>query len=204
MRITSMVASALLLAGVSSAASATVVAEIEPNDSFATAQNLDGQFTTGSDANVVNADTVPYVTVLGQPGQNYDFYSFTVGQAGSSGTFDIDFGEPDFDPYIAIFDSAQNRLIGSDDGGVIDSGSVHPWDTLFNYTFADAGLYYLRVGTCCNDVASTGDYQLHVSLESPGSGAVPEPSTWAMMLLGFGAAGVSLRRRTPRKPLQVA
>ena len=29
----------------------------------------------------------------------------------------------------------------------------------------------------------------------PGGGAVPEPSTWAMMILGFGAAGVLLRRR---------
>ena len=28
-----------------------------------------------------------------------------------------------------------------------------------------------------------------------GAGAVPEPTTWAMMLLGFGAMGVSLRRR---------
>jgi len=27
------------------------------------------------------------------------------------------------------------------------------------------------------------------------SGAVPEPSTWAMMILGFGAAGTLLRRR---------
>ncbi len=27
------------------------------------------------------------------------------------------------------------------------------------------------------------------------TGAVPEPSTWAMMLLGFGAVGVALRRR---------
>jgi hypothetical protein len=31
-----------------------------------------------------------------------------------------------------------------------------------------------------------------------GDAAVPEPSTWAMMLLGFGAAGVALRRG--RKP----
>ena len=28
-----------------------------------------------------------------------------------------------------------------------------------------------------------------------GAGAVPEPTTWAMMLLGFGAMGVSFRRR---------
>ena len=29
--------------------------------------------------------------------------------------------------------------------------------------------------------------------------AVPEPSTWAMMLLGFGAAGLAFRRRRPRQ-----
>lgn len=32
--------------------------------------------------------------------------------------------------------------------------------------------------------------------------AVPEPATWAMMLVGFGAMGVSLRRR--RKPTAIA
>jgi hypothetical protein len=26
-------------------------------------------------------------------------------------------------------------------------------------------------------------------------GAIPEPSTWALMILGFGAAGAGLRRR---------
>jgi hypothetical protein len=31
------------------------------------------------------------------------------------------------------------------------------------------------------------------------NGAVPEPGTWAMMLLGFGAAGVAMRRSRRRK-----
>jgi hypothetical protein len=31
--------------------------------------------------------------------------------------------------------------------------------------------------------------------ETPRIGAVPEPSTWAMMLIGFGAVGVGMRRR---------
>ena len=34
--------------------------------------------------------------------------------------------------------------------------------------------------------------------------AVPEPATWAMMLLGFGAVGAGMRRRTRRTALQVA
>ena len=38
-----------------------------------------------------------------------------------------------------------------------------------------------------------------------GGNAVPEPGTWAMMLLGFGAIGFTLRRRTRRdRRLQVA
>jgi hypothetical protein len=34
-------------------------------------------------------------------------------------------------------------------------------------------------------------------------GAVPEPATWAMMLLGFGGIGMSMRRR-PRALMQIA
>jgi hypothetical protein len=31
--------------------------------------------------------------------------------------------------------------------------------------------------------------------DTPGSGAVPEPATWIMMILGFGAIGWSMRHR---------
>ena len=36
------------------------------------------------------------------------------------------------------------------------------------------------------------------------SASVPEPSTWAMMLLGFGAVGFALRRRRTPKLVQLA
>jgi hypothetical protein len=39
---------------------------------------------------------------------------------------------------------------------------------------------------------------------TPGPGVVPEPSTWAMMLLGFGAVGYSVRRRRKAVLPQVA
>lgn len=34
----------------------------------------------------------------------------------------------------------------------------------------------------------------HFTFAARGGGAVPEPATWAMMLLGFGAAGFAIRR----------
>ncbi len=34
--------------------------------------------------------------------------------------------------------------------------------------------------------------------------AVPEPGTWAMMLIGFGLVGYASRRRLHRRPRQVA
>lgn len=41
---------------------------------------------------------------------------------------------------------------------------------------------------------------LRISVDSPISPAIPEASTWMMMLLGFGAMGMSLRRRQKLTP----
>lgn len=46
-----------------------------------------------------------------------------------------------------------------------------------------------------DDITVNGDFQNSV---------VPEPSTWAMMLLGFGAVGFSMRRRRRPHLLQIA
>ncbi len=80
-----------------------------------------------------------------------------------------------------------------------------------NYTIADSGSYQLVFG-----VTNWGDEIYDSGLAFDGlmvagnpvdddededhddddhPGAVPEPSTWAVMLLGFGAAGAMLRRR---------
>ena len=42
---------------------------------------------------------------------------------------------------------------------------------------------------------SGGDYVFVDNLTFAGAGAVPEPATWAMMIIGFGAVGASMRRR---------
>jgi len=41
---------------------------------------------------------------------------------------------------------------------------------------------------------STGSFQADIS-GGGGQGGVPEPATWALMILGFGAVGLTLRRR---------
>jgi hypothetical protein len=60
-----------------------------------------------------------------------------------------------------------------------------------------AGTYHLvitgeaeNVGTASNNTGSYSGY-----LEFASVAAVPEPSTWAMMLMGFGAVGYSMRSR---------
>lgn len=92
-----------------------------------------------------------------------------------------------------------------------------------DFTGCTAGaVYNLLVGTGPVPPAGTtlylaptqlaaGNYRLTVNGTSPGNGsytgnvtirpAVPEPSTWAMMLLGFGATGFMMRRRNRRTVL---
>lgn len=45
---------------------------------------------------------------------------------------------------------------------------------------------------------------LVTATSSPVAAAVPEPATWAMMLLGFGAVGFGMRRRTRVTAMQAA
>ena len=52
-------------------------------------------------------------------------------------------------------------------------------------------------------VGSQNNYDL-VSLAIPLNTAVPEPATWALMLLGFGGIGMAMRRRRKQGLLQVA
>jgi subtilisin-like proprotein convertase family protein len=51
------------------------------------------------------------------------------------------------------------------------------------------------------DFGALGSWKLSIATDTP---AVPEPSTWAMLLLGFGAVGALVRRRRPRTTLAYA
>jgi hypothetical protein len=118
------IAAAALALGASSAANATVIAEVEGNNDFASAQSLDGAFSLDANPEIGYSTTRPHATVQAGPGDGtFDYYSFSA-LAGALGQFDIDHGMPDFDSYLALFDSAQNLLATNDDGGCCDAG---PW-----------------------------------------------------------------------------
>jgi len=52
---------------------------------------------------------------------------------------------------------------------------------------------------------NTGDGAFAGTLVFAGTpGAVPEPGTWAMMLFGFGATGIAMRRRKRPLAMQIA
>lgn len=71
------------------------------------------------------------------------------------------------------------------DSQLLSLGSWPSGSAVGHVSFADSGI---------TNALITGDGDFAVDTISF-NGAVPEPSTWAMMLLGFGAIGFAARRR---------
>ena len=98
--------------------------------------------------------------------------------------------------YVNSFDpGAQlvNLLVGNDD-------FPNPQISGFNQALTSGTSYFFVASGFDNN--DFGQYSLVVSGQGTATfnniAAVPEPATWAMMLVGFGGMGVVLRRR--RKP----
>lgn len=160
--------------------------------------NASGTF---SDANVPNLTDIAILGVApSNPGSptsdnllaphSFGFYPVANGVPGPDGT------APGFS-YDDLFypnGSPQTATSYPFSGGVLDiygliftlanGDAVNLWS---NGNVPGAGLNYGVGVTNGTDVL---DYQSPVSLT-----AVPEPATWAMMLVGFAAAGFTLRRR---------
>jgi hypothetical protein len=84
----------------------------------------------------------------------------------------------------------------------------------------NVGFTFPEITVSQNGLTATGDNSNYVSFASPGlfgtgggsinlvlrgtQGAVPEPATWAMMMIGFGAIGISMRHRRQRRSVALA
>ena len=83
----------------------------------------------------------------------------------------------------------------------IDDNGISEFWRLANPITLDPGQYTLTVNGNNSGVGSLGG-----SITIRSANAVPEPATWGMMLLGFGAAGYAMRRSRRRRGdlLQIA
>lgn len=124
-----------------------------------------------------------------------------------------------FDPILTLFDSTGFEINHNDDGGSAhvpcDAGRCYD---VYLQQLLSPGTYTVSIqaysnfaigpylsngfendGTFNGRTSSYAFDILGVDQAVQVNGAVPEPSTWAMMLFGFGAAGAALRQQKKKK-----
>jgi hypothetical protein len=95
------------------------------------------------------------------------------------------------------FQGALNTPVSSTNNNDAYSLAPHTFLTVSNLNFTSP---YVRVqlnSNCCFMFAD------EVRFDGSASGAVPEPSAWAMMILGFFGAGALIRRQGPGRARRV-
>jgi hypothetical protein len=138
---------------------------------------------------------------------------------------------PGASPGIARFDAAPTTTATFSDSITINGSGDHILSFLYSGSEVATFLGIFQGGGGLNCVECNNTYQLfydaggitsgsinlntyfansdaisHLDLFDNGGGPVPEPATWAMMLLGFGGIGMAMRRgrKANGRLLQVA
>ena len=136
----------------------------------------------------------PYLAVLANQTATFSF-------AGGLSQLGLDYGSADTYNFFQLFFSDGNNQILSGQN-IIDFGTADG-----NQTAARTNgrlTFFAGAGPSITGLTLTSNAN---SLEADNFGvvsAVPEPGTWAMMLLGFGAIGFSVRRKRTSTLMQVA
>jgi hypothetical protein len=126
--------------------------------------------------------------------------------SGPSGAFDLSDGILDLKGFIyvnagsAVFDLSHDDAAQLTVGGYTVSGGCCGTGSV-TATFASAGYVPIEV-IYANTIYSGGVGGAHLVLTENGNLvtsaqtiSVPEPATWALLIMGFGGAGAALRRR---------
>lgn len=158
-----------------------VVNEAEPNNSRATAQNIDNAtFSLESNGDIRDSTTIPHTSINAGGGDgSFDYFEFNA-NSGDRGIFDVDASSND--STLFLYDSLGSLLAENDDfsdpGG---SGLL----SLIDHVFTSSGPFVIGVGEFSSSDSGgaisgntpAGNYILHVSLENheTGSGGTADP-----------------------------
>ncbi|MEQ1548756.1 MAG: PEPxxWA-CTERM sorting domain-containing protein [Chakrabartia sp.] len=128
---------------------------------------------------------------------NDAFYIGTASQGGSYYHLGLGVNGQPLAPFQPTLGA--ERLISFIDGvGAVPFGTVPAYNPDHVYRFVlnlGAPTTPLTFGVLDGNFHDNGG-QYNISLWQLRAGAVPEPETWALMLIGFGAVGIAARRRT--------
>jgi hypothetical protein len=117
-----------------------------------------------------------------------------------------------FEPDVVFIDIEDTKDFFEEDGGVLTFETALLGQQILSLHFGNAQnefgtdvsvLYLFNFAEATSSIILGQDgFSNGVLIGDPGG--VPEPATWAMMLMGFGAAGYALRRRRKVLLTQVA
>lgn len=163
---------------------------------------MTGLGVTGADASCAPfpfRGTIAASTSLGHSSLGDFSYSHNIClggvNAGSQGTFQLLFGPDTIEGTLTGFAAA--------------SGTPGISNVTFNYTILGGTGRYLGASGMFAGVGTT-DARMRPSLVSQmfqgtiNAPAVPEPATWAMLIVGFGTVGFAMRRSQRRRFAQTA
>jgi len=120
-----------------------------------------------------------------------------------------------YDPNLVYTQSVDDtKALFDEDGGVLSFTDTLFGVNILSIHFGGAGFYPPGTGggtiLYLFDFGTEGADSITLNQDGwsntilIGGGSVPEPATWAMMLMGFGAAGYAIRRRRKALLTQVA
>jgi len=176
-----LVLAALALAGMASAASASVTTNIY--------SGFTGSGGGAPYSGLVGTLTTPGISFATDTG--YGWHPFGLGSFGSESLATIDVATAG--NYTFTLNSDDGSLAYIDGGLAVGDGGAHGPTTASGAVFLTAGEHSLDVQffECCGG-ASGVDFTLPTGVSYNG---VPEPATWTLTFLGVGMLGGALRSR---------
>lgn len=154
------------------------------NTDIAGAIDISALFSLAADADIMNATTIPHVSVTGtgDATTGVHYYAVTLNIVGTALTVDVDYGSGgttgSMDTWVSLFSADGTQLATDDDSSTTDGagGSTSGLDSYLNYTTATTGVFYIAIGTYSNlsPIPVGGTYELQISVDETGSsGASP-------------------------------